>query len=95
MHSNASDDEHSVEKPSQIQNQLDLSEKRINKQLSAYLKSENLDSNSNFTWNRKSLADFMFKTYGVKLSQQFVTEAILACRGKELDNSDPEKSYNL
>ena len=37
----------------------------------------------------------MTKTYGVKLSQQFLTEAIYSCRGKDMDISDPENSYDL
>lgn len=63
------DEDGSKERPQHYQHQLgDISEGRIHKQLVTYLKKENLDSNSNFTWNRKTLSDFMVKTYGIKLS---------------------------
>jgi len=37
----------------------------------------------------------MEKRYGVTLSHFMLTEAILACRGTELDNSDPKTNYDL
>jgi len=37
----------------------------------------------------------MEKQYGVKLSHFMLTEAILSCRGTELDSSDPKNRYDL
>ena len=55
----------------------------------------NLDLNGNFGFTRKSFQDFMEKMYGLKLNHFMLTEAILACRGPEIDNSDTKTSYHL
>ena len=60
-----------------------------------YIKKENLDLQVNFAFSRKTFSEFMKKQYGVELSHFMLTEAILSCRGMELDASDPKNRYNL
>lgn len=59
-----------------------------------YIKNENLDLSGQFVFSRKTFSDFIKKTYNVQLSQFMLTEAILACRGANLENSDPDTEYN-
>jgi hypothetical protein len=81
---------------SEYQNQLgDLSQAKIMKQLVSYLKNQNLDSKSDFSWNRQTFSQFMLHTYGIRLSQQYLTEAIYACRGKDLEKSNLQKDYDI
>jgi len=53
------------------------------------LKEENLDLSKNFAFTRKTFSDFVQMYYGIPLTHFMVTEAIVAARGKEMDNSDP------
>ena len=72
-----------------------LTVEQIKLDLYNYIKRENLDLQVNFAFSRKSFSEFMEKQYGVKLSHFMLTEAILSCRGTELDSSDPKNSYDL
>ena len=72
-----------------------LTSDQVKKDLFTYIKRENLDLQVNFAFSRKTFSDFMLKQYGVTLSHFMVTEAILSCRGTEMDSSDPKNRYDL
>jgi hypothetical protein len=53
-----------------IQNELGkgMTYPKIEAAMIKYLKRENLDLSGHFVFSRKTLSDFVFKTYGVQLS---------------------------
>ena len=73
----------------------EFNENVIKNHLKKYLKNEDLDMAKNFQFTRKTFSDFIRRQYDLTLSQQLLTEAIIACRGIDVDNSDPKKVFDL
>jgi hypothetical protein len=76
-------------------NDVFLSEENVEYQMNKFKKRNGLELREEFVFSRSSFADFINKHYGVHLSQMMMTEAMIACKGKDQNDSDLNPEYDL